>query len=773
MTAQVQLNKSTNQLVTLGLGVNEVASSLLIAKHLGSVFSQTDDARLFQILESQFHVRIRYVPTWLQNVVLERTTPIHGAKMRIIAGFRAMQTAVLGRLEGIATLVVLLARSVESKRVIASLLENLILGGMGSIVDRGDLDRSNLPYNFKPLLESFVQATLDCDSDSAQYRDLRTLLTTLAMEVGPLQNCVSLKRRSNAILHAMSEILGGATMSEEQERQWSAKNLDDFRPPKDQVRVHHTVDITSAYIALAANANGADCVVDIMTGVDKCKRIPAGYKNTLNTFIVTLWACQPPAEIAGILRFASTIESRNYLSQQSPEDRDSEDGTTVFGGDLEISNLVAQEVNYKGGRLHDREQQMAAASLWKKGSQMAEKYRWVVKKAERWSYPLRFLLKASTATESTDAAVSGLVKAFVNKHHQLKSIAPALAMAVHDIYGYTDYKQNDDQDEEWIAAMMIVAVALAVKSLESTTEFSQSMSNKSSRFAFNLSTLRPSGGIHQLLLQAFTQEGVSHQRLLWAAATIWGGASLKTQGYTVVDDSVMGIKAPECTVILEMLCDPLSFFQSGISGKLFRICYGAVPMLPRDPKSGFLKSDPPSSGRDPTPIVSLASSTFPISFSREARRTPINSAATDGISYDAYGPLLPDLVITFEPVITDPSRGLFCAWYVGNLAFEISPGMVFGNSLKRISDNWKPDFRTKRSANEPLMFKSINQMEILGSSGIVVENACGVFNCRGQLGWAVAIAGLADPRVVICKEVPLCDDDLMDRLEEEDILLVL
>lgn len=684
-----------------------------------------------------------------------------------------MQTTKLSKLEGIATLVVLLARSVESKRGIASLLESLILGGMGSIVDRGDLNGSDLPYNFKPLLENFVQATLDCDSDSTQHGQLCALLTTLAMEVGPLRGWISLKRQKKAILNALSEILGGATMTEEYERQWSMNNSENFRPPKDQIRVHHTVDITSAYIALAANANGADCVVDIMTGVNKRKRIPVGYENTLNTFVVTIWACQPPPEIAGILRFASTIESETYLSQQSSEDRSSEDGATIFGGDSEVSSLVAQEVNYEGGRLPDCQQQLAAASLWKKGGQIAERYHWVVKKAARWSYPLRFLLEASTPASGVDPAVSGLIKVFVNKHHQLRSVAPALAMAVHELYCYTDYKQDDDQDEEWIAAMMIVAVALAVKSLELTTEFSQSESTKSSRFAFNLSTLRPSGGIHQVLLQAFTLEGVSHQRLLWAAATIWGGASPKTQGYTMVDDNVMGIKAPECTVILDMLRDPLSFVQSGLSNKLFRICYGAVPMLPRDPKSGFLKSDPPMAGREPTPIVSLASSTFPVSLSRDANRTPINSAAMDGISYEAHGDMLPDLIITFEPVITNPSRGLFCAWYMGNLAFEISPGMVFGNSLKQTSDNWKSGFKTSRSTEQPLMFKNIKQMDLLGSSGIIVENACGVFNCRGQLGWAVAVTGLADPRMVFCKETPSYDDNLIDRLEEEDIVVVL
>jgi hypothetical protein len=71
------------------------------------------------------------------------------------------------------------------------------------------------------------------------------------------------------------------------------------------------------------------------------------------------------------------------------------------------------------------------------------------------------------------------------------------------------------------------------------------------------------------------------------------------------------------------------------------------------------------------------------------------------------------------------------------------------------------------------MFKNIEQMDLLGSAGIIAEDACGVFNCRGQLGWAVAVTGLADVRVVFCKELPLYSDDLIDKLEEEDIVLVL
>ncbi|KAF2683815.1 hypothetical protein K458DRAFT_389740 [Lentithecium fluviatile CBS 122367] len=117
VTTQVELNKSAKHQATLGLGVNEVASSLLIAKHVGSAFSRTDDGRLFHTLESPFGVGICFVPA------------------------------------------------------------------------------------------------------CAQHNDCQDLFAALAMDVGPLTGHTNLQRRQNALMNAISEILGGATMAEGQECQ--------------------------------------------------------------------------------------------------------------------------------------------------------------------------------------------------------------------------------------------------------------------------------------------------------------------------------------------------------------------------------------------------------------------------------------------------------------------------------------------------------------------------------------------------------------------------
>jgi hypothetical protein len=171
--------------------------------------------------------------------------------------------------------------------------------------------------------------------------------------------------------------------------------------------------------------------------------------------------------------------------------------------------------------------------------------------------------------------------------------------------------------------------------------------------------------------------------------------------------------------------------------------------------------------------MSTVSPRFPVSFSRAPQRTPVIGAKTSTISSKASDKPLPDLVITFEPVIADPSRGLFCAWYMGNLAFEISPSAVFCNALKRTLDNWQPGFKVSRKMDRPLQFRDISQEELLTSTEIVVEDACGVFHCQSQLGWAVAVTGLAEVRVVFCKQVPLSEHNLEDKLEEQDVVLIL
>ena len=217
MTTTIDL-RSASQIVSLGLGPNEVASSLVIAKYLGSLFSRSDDVRLFSILETQFHVRVRNLPPWLEGVDFERTTTMHGENMRRIRGIHVMKEVQITDLEGLSSLLVLAVAVVEPKAALVQLLEQLILGILGDVVDIGNLGKVSLPYNIKPLLQNFVQATLDSDADSVQRRRTLGWLADLASLAGPLKDYGAFKRRRQMTINLVGELFGKPS-NEEKYRQ--------------------------------------------------------------------------------------------------------------------------------------------------------------------------------------------------------------------------------------------------------------------------------------------------------------------------------------------------------------------------------------------------------------------------------------------------------------------------------------------------------------------------------------------------------------------------
>jgi hypothetical protein len=292
MTAQVQFNNSSSQLVALGLGVNEVASALWNSKQIGVIFPRTEDVGVFHILASQYNVNVRFVPAWLRYSILTRAMPMHGEDMRVTWGFTPIQDIKVDWLIGIASLVVLITRSIHSKDDITSLLERLIEGKIGGIVDSGTLE-GRLPYYFRGLLRHFVQSTLDSHLDSLEHNTCRSYFAALAMNIGPLASRNNSKEHRFTVSRVISELFGTASMVEDPQSP-SERLSDDFRQLKHQLRMHHTVDTAPAYIALAARAYGADCALEIMLGAGRRIRIPETHMTTPDTFFVRLWTSPFP-----------------------------------------------------------------------------------------------------------------------------------------------------------------------------------------------------------------------------------------------------------------------------------------------------------------------------------------------------------------------------------------------------------------------------------------------------------------------------------------------
>lgn len=260
MTAQVNVG-SSSKLVTLAFGVNELASSFIVAKHVGSILSRPQDAQIFNIFESRFNVRVKLIPEWLQDVTFSRTAMVHGEHMCCIKESDIMKGVSIHRLEGIASLVVLATKYTENKEEATKLLELLLLGGLGSSVDKGDLEGQSLPYSLKPMLRPFVEATLQSDAESSQAKNALSWISELSMITGCLKKTKRFARNRQMTINMMSELLGGASMKEEHQTQ---RGIPLIPPSNDVGRVFDTFGYGPAYIALAARANGVDAVVEVV-----------------------------------------------------------------------------------------------------------------------------------------------------------------------------------------------------------------------------------------------------------------------------------------------------------------------------------------------------------------------------------------------------------------------------------------------------------------------------------------------------------------------------
>ena len=151
-------------------------------------------------------------------------------------------------------------------------------------------------------------------------------------------------RDRQATLNVSAFLLGGTSV-EEKMTKFGQTRSSQFHPKVAAGRFHDTLQISSAYIALAAAANGANAIVECMTPSGPIL-IPRGSQRDVCTFVVRLWLTQPPPEILNVFKY-----SDRTLSER-PEDRyesyEAGIGVTIFGGIQEVSLFAAQLLGYRG-----------------------------------------------------------------------------------------------------------------------------------------------------------------------------------------------------------------------------------------------------------------------------------------------------------------------------------------------------------------------------------------------------------------------------------------
>ena len=728
----------------LQFGVNELTSAFVIGKLVGSCFSRDGDAKIFDVLEKNFDVRVTKIPIWLQFFQFSREGVVHGQQMRRLPCPNLMNHVEIESLEGIASVVVLCCRYAESAETIAGYLEDIIgKGKTSAVINPGKLaDKSRkLPFTLRALLVNFVRATIDSDASSPQKARVMKWMAELAIEVGVSAKLSFGKERlSQCNQDLIRRLIGdrnGPVVSESSE--W-----DDLSHIPDQTIVH-TLSMGTASIALAAAANGADVTLQCMTpkGI-KC--IPD--RQRPSQFVVRLWLRQPPPQISNILQYTEAQQSADGESNTEGQDIPT---TIVFGGQYEVALHAAREIGFgypeDSPGYHDKRCERIR-KLWTGGVGLGLNMQWKIlgrqgRPSRRFHRSrLRFGIEVHDSILCVPRQAAFLAELFSAAEKRLASISRAIAMVVHDEYCYDDY--SSDKNYEFIEIMNFVSIAVSVGCLHALTF---APANDLSQYALNLKAVQYGGCLRELLPRIVNGEGVGHEDLLWVAVSLWGGASWETQGRMKVDPAVLGIIAPHCTVILDIIRDPIGFARRGFPGPLLSMCRGSMPMIARDPQTGFITAaDVRYKARNPLQCdeESISSACLP-------------NSLLEVPPWNKENPL----VISLEP---DNSAGsyktLFCGWYCGDLVFELNPYIIFYNLMSREHHTdfpvpaahdtchtlIKPSNRIVRSER----YKYIDQATLIRLGQYRANAGWAIFNTYSSPMWLFVAAGCAaENRVVV------------------------
>ncbi len=339
---------------------------------------------------------------------------------------------------------------------------------------------------------------------------------------------------------------------------------------------------------------------------------------------------------------------------------------------MEIALNIAQRVGF----VPRNEQTDRIMRLWKAGLQEGRALNWVTKpfvrssEAVQASPHLEFLLQDKRPPLAVKSQVAHLAVSLKDQDKRVEPIARRTAQLIDEEYLLTDY---DDCHEkvEIQHGIQFVLIATAIGSLHKLVNNSEGNQHL---YALNLDAVFypksgladfafiSSGAFSSLLAQAIHQ-GVGHKQIILVAALLWGGASDKPDAYSAPNDRILGVVAPQCTIVLELIREPLLFATQGLRGSLLSIHRGSVPILPRHPKTGYVHASQ----------LAQRVKSCEIDCKVEGSGLPGRSSG--------------ELVITFEADVLDGSlASLFCGWLAGELVFELDPLEVLSNLLIRRYD---------------------------------------------------------------------------------------
>ncbi|KAM7211094.1 hypothetical protein V8F06_013514 [Rhypophila decipiens] len=738
-------DSSLGKLIQAQLGVNEIASSMLIAKNIGSIISRQADSNTLGLIAKQYGLFVRDIPRYLESVTFRRTGTLLGHKQRRIPVKNTLEGVVLDSVEGIATFIVLIMRLVGSPEDILDSLQYLLVGkfwlvGAPRNVGLENQDGTNLPYATRQILQTFVMGVIDADGDSEQLNQSRRLMHELVHIVGGADFLESMSTHTHKEMERfLAFILGNP--EEPAESNSGAKT-----------RVFDTFSAGAAMIALAAIANGAsielNCWVDgnasipvALPGAGGSTRPPRKVGSLLE---FNLWLTTPPDDVRVKLRAVSgdePAEGRASIGGMLP----------VWGGMSEISRIVARQTNC-------RERPDVVLALWENGIAAGRSVQWRASTrnalhAANSPYVEQRFAGALCCWIGPDSLRRGIklpaeLRRAVGKYFNIPrgdlraNLAERAGTVFHEVmsWPHADYDSGALDESSLSCALRLIIIAIFVGAVGKLA------SNDEERLRF----YAWSASCDQLhgFAESSVMTGLPTHNIVLTAARLWGGLAPSFAPEIGRDQAVVGIVCPQTTILMNILYHPESVAQHGLSRGLFTLHQGSVPTIPRHSSTGLVLA---ATQRFRRPVFGL-----------DARaHLPEEEDASESQR----------LMFTVEPLVGDDGRlaAILCAWQHGDVVLELNPystlyNLVNFRGLAQSSETYLPglasmaiEFREATAVEQKLVMTHVSVPELLAyKSGFTVHKGVALLRVGSRIDLQIAAAGI---HAGSCTVMVISDED--------------
>ncbi|MCJ1326123.1 hypothetical protein MMC10_002787 [Thelotrema lepadinum] len=343
------ISAAANALVSGQFGVNEIASALTIGRHVGSIFSRNQDAKILDIVAELNRLEMQELPDWLTTIGFTRRATIYGDRMRRVTAHNVLDDVEMDTVEGVATFVALILRFIQTPESVSHIIAQLLRGRFEILTCAGGYTEAPLPYSMKGNIVKFIKAVWESDKESDQNSNCLQWLSELTSYVGQSHD----PRTHSSYSKAEQERFIGFLLAAR-------------RPNRQTPTTFHTLSAGAATVALAARAQGAlvqlECMMAAGESTIEAKQLPIASSHAAS-LIVKLWLVQPPPDIRDDIPGLNNFTQAPNQSMTPP--------VIVYGGAAEISQHVAKQLSVDA-KLKPHQ----CLRIWEEGVSIGEQAVW-------------------------------------------------------------------------------------------------------------------------------------------------------------------------------------------------------------------------------------------------------------------------------------------------------------------------------------------------------------------------------------------------------------